>query len=58
MVNRLTTKKVYEPFIRELIGHSHGSLTMEAYGGRKPLEVLLNEYVVKLDYGIEGEEPE
>ena len=31
---------------------------MDVYGGRKPLEVLLNEYVVKLDYGIEDEEPE
>ena len=31
----------------ELVGHSHGT-----YGGRKPLEVLLNECVVKLDYGI------
>ena len=48
VVNRLTTKKVYEPFIRELIGHSHGSLTMEVYGGRKPLEVLLNECVRKI----------
>ena len=48
VVNRLTTKQVYEPFIRELIGHSHGSLTMDVYGGRKPLEVLLNECVLKI----------
>ena len=48
MVNRLTTKQVYEPFIRELIGHSHGSLTMDVCGGRKPLEVLLNECVKRI----------
>ena len=29
---------------------------MDVYGGRKPLEVLLNECVVKLDYGIQGKE--
>ena len=29
---------------------------MDVYGGRKPLEVLLNECVVKLDYGIDGDE--
>ena len=46
VVNRLTTKQVYEPFIKELIGHSHGSLTMDVYGGKKPLDVLLNECVV------------
>jgi len=28
---------------------------MDVYGGRKPLEVLLNECVVKLDYGIESD---
>ena len=28
---------------------------MDVYGDRKPLEVLLNECVVKLDYGIQGE---
>ena len=48
VVNRLTTAQVYEPFIKELIGHSHGSLTMDVYGGRKPLEVLLNECVKKI----------
>ena len=48
VVNRLTTKQVYEPFIKELIGHSHGSLTIDVYGGRKPLEVLLNECVIKV----------
>jgi len=42
VVNKLITKKVYEPFIRELIGHSHGSITMDVYGGEKPLDVLLN----------------
>ena len=56
VVNHLTSKQVYEPFIKELIGHSHGTLTMDVYGGRKPLEVLLNECVVKLDYGIDGDE--
>ena len=45
VVNKLITKKVYEPFIKELIGHSHGSITMDVYGGRKPLDVLLNECV-------------
>ena len=45
VVNKLTSKKVYEPFIKELIGHSHGSITMDVYGGRKPLDVLLNECV-------------
>ena len=48
MANKLTTQQVYEPFIRELVGHSHGSLTMNVYGGRKPLDVLLNECVVKI----------
>ena len=48
VVNKLITKKVYEPFIRELIGHSHGSITMDVYGGKKPLEVLLNECVIKI----------
>ena len=56
VVNHLTSKQVYEPFIKELIGHSHGTMTMDVYGGRKPLEVLLNECVVKLDYGIDGDE--
>ena len=32
----------------ELVGHSHGTLTMDVYGGRKPLEVLLNECVKKI----------
>ena len=57
-VNHLPSKQVYEPFIKELVGHSHGTVTMDVYGGRKPLEVLLNECVVKLNYGIEGEESE
>ena len=48
VVNKLTNQKVYEPFIRELIGHSHGSITLDVYGGRKPLSVLLNECVVHL----------
>ena len=48
VVNRLSTQQVYEPFIKELIGHSHGSLTMDIYGGRKPLQVLLNECVIKI----------
>ena len=48
VVNKLITKKVYEPFIKELIGHSHGSLTMNVYGGRKPLDVLLNECAIKI----------
>ena len=48
VVNRLTTKQVYQPFIKELIGHSHRSLTMDVYGGNKPLDVLLNECVIKI----------
>ena len=48
VVNKLTNQKVYEPFIRELIGHSHGSITLDVYGGRRPLSVLLNECVVKI----------
>jgi len=48
VVNKLITKKVYEPFIRELIGHSHGSITLDVYGGRKPLDVLLKECVIKI----------
>ena len=48
VVNKLITKKVYEPFIRELIGHAHGSLTIDVYGGKKPLDVLLNECVIKI----------
>ena len=56
VVNHLTSKQVYQPFIKELVGHSHGTMTMDVYGGRKPLEVLLNECVVKLDYEIQGEE--
>ena len=48
VVNKLITKKVYEPFIKELIGHAHGSLTMDVYGGKKPLDVLLNECVIKI----------
>lgn len=31
VVNKLTTAQVYEPFIRELVGHSHGSITMDVY---------------------------
>ena len=58
VVNHLASKQVYQPFIKELVGHSHGTMTMDVYGGRKPLEVLLDEYVVKLDYGIEGEKSE
>ena len=27
---------VNQPFIKELVGHSHGTLTMDVYGGRKP----------------------
>jgi len=45
VVNKLTNEKVYQPFIRELIGHSHGSITLDVYGGRKPLDVLLSECV-------------
>ena len=48
VVNKLTAVQVYEPFIRELIGHSHGSITMDVYGGRKPLDILLNECVIKI----------
>ena len=31
VVNHLTSKQVYEPFIKELIGHSHGTLTMDVW---------------------------
>ena len=48
VVNRLISKQVYEPFIKELVRHSHGSITMDVYGGRKPLEVLLNECVKEI----------
>ena len=48
VVNKLITKKVYEPFIKELIGHSRGSITIDVYGGKKPLYVLLNECVIKI----------
>ena len=58
VVNHLTSKQVYQPFIKELIGHSHGTMTMDVYGGRKPLEILLHECVVKIDYGIEDEDSE
>ena len=50
VVNKLTTAQVYEPFIRELVGHSHGSITMDVYGGRKPIEVLAQECVMKINY--------
>ena len=48
VVNQLISKQVYEPFIKELVRHSHGSITMDVYGGRKPLEVLLNECVKEI----------
>jgi len=48
VVNKLTSQKVYQPFIKELIGHSHGSFTLDIYGGRKPMDVLLNECVIKI----------
>ena len=47
-VNHLTSKQAYQPFIKELVGHLHGTRTMAVYGGQeKPLEVLLNASVVK-----------
>ena len=48
VINRLLTKQVYEPFIKELVGHSSGSITVDVYGGRKPADVLLNECVMKI----------
>jgi hypothetical protein len=39
----------------ESVGHLRRILTMDVYGGETPLEVLLNECVVKLDYGIKGD---
>ena len=30
VVNKLLTKQVYEPFIKELVGHSTGSITIDA----------------------------
>jgi len=53
VVNHLTSKQIYQLLIKELVGHSHGTLTMDIYAGRKPLEVLLHECVVKIDYEIE-----
>ena len=49
MVNHLISKQVYQPFIKELVGHSHGTMAMDIYGGRKLLEVLLNGRVVKFN---------
>ena len=47
-VNHLTSKQVYQPFVKELVGHLHGTRTMDVYGEQeKPLEVLLNASVVK-----------
>ena len=48
VINRLLTNQVYEPFIKELVGHSSGSITVDVYGGRKPADVLLNECVMKI----------
>ncbi|MDP6597524.1 MAG: site-specific integrase [Candidatus Poribacteria bacterium] len=48
VVNKLTCQKVYEPFIKELIGHAHRSLTMDVYAGKKPVDVLLNECVIMI----------
>ena len=48
VINKLLTKQVYEPFIKELVGHSSGSITVDVYGGRKPADVLLNECVMKI----------
>ena len=48
VVNKLLTKQVYEPFIKELVGHSTGSITIDVYGGRTPADVLLNECVIKI----------
>ena len=48
VINKLLTNQVYEPFIKELVGHSSGSITVDVYGGRKPADVLLNECVMKI----------
>ena len=48
VVNKLTTAQVYQYFIKELTGHSQGGITMDVYGGRKPLDILLNECVIKI----------
>ena len=48
VINRLLTNQVYEPFIKELVGHTHGSTTLDIYGGKKPVNVLLSECVMKL----------
>lgn len=48
VINQLLTSQVYEPFIKELVGHSNGSITVDVYGGKKPLDVLLTECVEKL----------
>ena len=48
VINKLLTQQVYQPFIKELVGHSTGSITIDVYGGRTPADVLLNECVMKL----------
>ena len=48
VINKLLTQQVYEPFIKELVGHSTGSITIDVYGGRTPADVLLNECVMKI----------
>ena len=48
VVNKLSTQQVYEPSIKELIGHSHGSLTMDVYGDQQPFQILLTECVMKI----------
>jgi len=45
---RVAYLQFHQSFIKELVGHSHGSTTMDVYSGRKPSEVLLNKCVVKI----------
>ena len=48
VINQLLTSQVYEPFIKKLVGHSNGSITVDVYRGKKPLDVLLTECVEEL----------
>ena len=48
MVNKLSTQQVYEPFIKELVDHSHDLLMTDFYGVYKLIQALLTEYVIKI----------
>ena len=48
VVNKLSTQQVYEPFIKELVDHSHDLLMTDFYGVYKLIQALLTEYVIKI----------